>query len=63
IERGVEIMKQIRGRISGLSVPLYVVDLTGGGGKVPLPTFYLAGKTDRSYIFRNYQDELYEISY
>ncbi|MCH1917746.1 KamA family radical SAM protein [Leptospira noguchii] len=63
IERGVEIMKQIRGRISGLSVPLYVVDLTGGGGKVPLPTSYLAEKTDRSYIFRNYQDELYEISY
>ncbi|ASV07887.1 lysine 2,3-aminomutase [Leptospira interrogans serovar Canicola] len=63
IVKGVEIMKQIRGRISGLSVPLYVVDLTGGGGKVPLPTSYLAEKTDHSYIFRNYQDELYEISY
>ncbi|MBW0435128.1 KamA family radical SAM protein [Leptospira yasudae] len=63
ISKGVEIMKQIRGRISGLSVPLYVVDLTGGGGKVPLPADYLAEKTDHSYVFRNYQDELYEISY
>ncbi|EMY78738.1 putative lysine-2,3-aminomutase-like protein [Leptospira weilii serovar Ranarum str. ICFT] len=63
MERGMEIMKQIRGKISGLSVPLYVVDLTGGGGKVPLPTSYLAEKTDHSYIFRNYQDELYEIGY
>ncbi|XDD52328.1 KamA family radical SAM protein [Leptospira sp. WS92.C1] len=63
IAKGVEIMKQIRGKISGLSVPLYVVDLTGGGGKIPLPSEYLAEKTDHSYIFRNYQDELYEISY
>lgn len=63
IAKGVEIMKQIRGRISGLSVPLYVVDLTGGGGKVPLPAEYLAEKKEHSYLFRNYQDDLYEISY
>lgn len=63
IEKGAEIMKKIRGRISGLSVPLYVVDLTGGGGKVPLPGDYLVEKKERSYVFRNYRDDLYEIGY
>ncbi|TGL58973.1 KamA family radical SAM protein [Leptospira sarikeiensis] len=63
IEEGVEIMKQIRGRISGLSVPLYVVDLTGGGGKVPLPANYLEETKSSSYVFRNYKGDLYEIGF
>lgn len=63
LEEGVELMKRIRGRISGLSVPLYVVDLTGGGGKVPLPSNYLEETRTSSYVFRNYKGDLYEIGY
>lgn len=63
IEEGVELMKQIRGSISGLSVPLYVVDLTGGGGKVPLPANYLEETKNSSYVFRNYKGDLYEIGF
>ncbi|TGK01985.1 KamA family radical SAM protein [Leptospira langatensis] len=63
IEEGVELMKQIRGSVSGLSVPLYVVDLTGGGGKVPLPANYLEETKDSSYVFRNYKGDLYEIGF
>ncbi|EPG65947.1 KamA family protein [Leptospira wolffii serovar Khorat str. Khorat-H2] len=63
LEEGVELMKRIRGRISGLSVPLYVVDLTGGGGKVPLPSNYLEETRPSSYVFRNYKGDLYEIGY
>ncbi|WP_039948891.1 KamA family radical SAM protein [Leptospira fainei] len=63
ISRGVELMKSIRGRISGLCIPLYVVDLTGGGGKVPLPTDYLEETKSSSYVFRNYRGDLYEIGY
>ncbi|TGK20084.1 KamA family radical SAM protein [Leptospira fluminis] len=63
ISKGVELMKSIRGRISGLCVPLYVVDLTGGGGKVPLPAEYLEEEKSSSYVFRNYRGDLYEIGY
>lgn len=33
---GLEIMNSIRGHLSGLAAPYYVVDLPGGKGKVPL---------------------------
>jgi lysine 2,3-aminomutase len=36
IDRGLEIMKTLRKRLSGLAIPTYAVDLPGGGGKVPL---------------------------
>ena len=34
--RGVAIMAALRGWISGLGIPAYVLDLPGGAGKVPL---------------------------
>lgn len=36
IDTGLEIMKNLRGPVSGLANPYYVIDLPGGKGKVPL---------------------------
>lgn len=36
VERGLEIVAAMRGRVSGLGIPQYVVDPPGGQGKVPL---------------------------
>ncbi len=36
VEKGLEIMAALRGHVSGMAVPYYVVDLPGGKGKVPL---------------------------
>ena len=36
VERGIELIQSLHGRISGLAVPQYVIDAPGGGGKVPL---------------------------
>ena len=36
IEKGLGIMERLRGHTAGLSMPQFVVDLPGGGGKVPL---------------------------
>jgi lysine 2,3-aminomutase len=33
---GLQIMETLRGHVSGLAVPYYVIDLPGGRGKVPL---------------------------
>ncbi len=41
ILQGMEIMKELRSRISGLALPVYAVDLPGGGGKVPLTESYV----------------------
>ncbi len=40
VERGRELMAALRGRISGLCLPTYVLDLPGGRGKVPLEGDY-----------------------
>jgi lysine 2,3-aminomutase len=36
VRTGLEIMRGLRGHISGLAVPHYVIDLPGGKGKVAL---------------------------
>lgn len=41
IEIGQQLMKQLRGRFSGLCQPTYVLDIPGGHGKVPIGPCYL----------------------
>ncbi len=36
VETGLDILRTLRGRFSGLAIPHYVIDLPGGKGKVPL---------------------------
>ncbi len=56
---GQNLLKSLRGYMSGITLPTYVVDLTGGGGKVPLPTDYLEKEDAESYTFRNYRGRSY----
>ena len=46
LEKGQTLMKALRGRVSGLCQPTYVLDLPGGYGKVPVGPTYLAGELD-----------------
>ena len=41
IEAGQALMKALRGRLSGLAQPTYVLDVPGGHGKVPIGPAYL----------------------
>jgi lysine 2,3-aminomutase len=41
LARGQELMRQLRGRMSGLCQPVYVLDIPGGFGKVPVGPNYL----------------------
>ncbi len=40
---GVEIIRKLRGRNPGISIPRFVIDLPGGGGKIPLEYDYSRG--------------------
>jgi len=46
IARGRELMKALRGRLSGLAQPTYVLDVPGGHGKVPIGPNYVADDPD-----------------
>lgn len=41
IDQGQQIMRSLRGRVSGTCQPTYVVDIPGGHGKVPIGPTYL----------------------
>ena len=40
IEQGRALMRQLRGRVTGLAWPTYVLDIPGGHGKVPIGPDY-----------------------
>jgi lysine 2,3-aminomutase len=63
IETGIQIMTYLRGRISGMGVPQYMVDLPGGGGKIPLLPNYVLEHTDSSWTFKNFEGKLYRWQY
>jgi lysine 2,3-aminomutase len=41
IEQGQALMRALRGRVSGLAQPTYVLDIPGGHGKVPVGPGYI----------------------
>ncbi len=43
IGQGQALMRALRGRLSGLAQPTYVLDIPGGHGKVPIGPAYLSG--------------------
>ena len=57
IFKGVEILEYLRGRLSGLGIPTYAVDLKDGLGKIPLVPDYIEEIEENHVIFRNYKNE------
>lgn len=57
IEKGLEILQQLRGWTTGLAVPHLAVDLPGGGGKVTLQPDYVMERGKTETVFRNYRGE------
>ncbi len=59
VETGIKIIAGMRGHTSGLAIPTFVIDLPGGGGKVPLQPEYVISQTEDSLILRNYQGHVF----
>jgi lysine 2,3-aminomutase len=59
VERGLEIIRGLRGFTSGYAVPTYVIDAPGGGGKIPLMPNYVEGREGDDLLLRNYCDQTY----
>ncbi|HSJ14583.1 MAG TPA: KamA family radical SAM protein [Longimicrobiales bacterium] len=54
VEKGIEIVRALRGWTSGLGVPHYVIDAPGGGGKIPILPEYVQSITESEVVLRNY---------
>ncbi|KAK3582239.1 hypothetical protein CHS0354_023778 [Potamilus streckersoni] len=59
VEKGLEIIRGLRGHISGLAVPHYVIDAPGGGGKIPLLPHYLQSIDEEKVVLRNFNGEVF----
>ncbi len=55
LSRGIEIMEYLRGRLSGLAIPQFVVDAPHGGGKIPLLPNYIVSSSPTHTVLRNYE--------
>jgi len=61
LEVGLEIMEYLRGRLSGLGIPTFAVDLLGGLGKVPVLPNYIIEKNEDYIVFRNYENKTVKV--
>lgn len=55
VAKGIEIMEALRGHTSGFAIPAYVIDMPGGGGKVPILPNYLLSMSESKVVLRNYE--------
>lgn len=59
IQKGIEIIRGLRGHTTGYSIPQLVVDGPGGGGKIPLNPEYVQAIHDGVLELRNFEDRSY----
>jgi lysine 2,3-aminomutase len=54
VAEGQALLRALRGNVSGICQPAYILDLPGGFGKMPVGPVY-AVKTDSGYVIEDYQ--------
>ena len=60
IKTGLKIMKALQGNLSGMCVPHYMIDLPGGGGKVPLLPAYHKKTVSMNLRVENYKGKIFK---
>lgn len=60
VRQGLEVMEGLRGHTSGYAVPTYVIDASGGGGKVPVSPEYVLSRNRDRVVIRNYEGRIFE---
>jgi len=57
VDKGLELMSQLRGYTTGYAVPNYVVDAPGGGGKIALLPNAVLGRDGDDLLLKNFAGE------
>lgn len=60
IERGMEIMKNMYDRMSGLAIPLYCFNVPGGGGHILLSPQNIKKVEENKFLIENFEGHVYE---
>lgn len=59
VEKGIEIIRGLRGHTTGYAVPTFVIDAPRGGGKIPLGPDYVTGRDADDLLLTNYAGGAY----
>ncbi len=59
VEKGLEMIRGLRGHTTGYAVPTYVIDAPGGGGKIPLLPSYVSGRQGDDLLLTNFEGNSY----
>lgn len=59
VQKGIEIIRALRGHTTGYAIPQFVIDAPGGGGKIPINPDYVKEVTDTEIIMQNFLGKEY----
>jgi lysine 2,3-aminomutase len=59
VDKGLEIIRALRGHTTGYATPLFVIDAPGGGGKIQLAPDPVAGRDGDDLLLRNFEGQIY----
>jgi lysine 2,3-aminomutase len=59
VEKGLEIIRQLRGYTTGYAVPTFVIDAPNGGGKIPILPDYIIGRDKNDLLLTNFEGGTY----
>ena len=59
VQKGLDLMKELQGRVSGLALPNFCIDAPGGGGKIVLPPDAALKRHGRFVVLKSFDGRLY----
>jgi len=59
VEKGVEIIRGLRGHTTGYAAPSFCVDAPGGGGKILIAPDSIVGREGDDLLLRNFEGKIY----
>ncbi len=59
IDRGIEIMRELQGNLTGIALPKYMLDIPAGKGKIPLQYPYAVTQEDGTYLVENFEKKTF----
>lgn len=59
VEKGLEIVRALRGHTTGYATPIFCIDAPGGGGKIQLAPDPVAGRDGDFLLLKNFEGKVY----
>jgi len=59
VEKGLEIIRALRGHTTGYATPMFVIDAPGGGGKIQMAPDPVVGRDGDDLLLRNFEGKVY----